>query len=67
MNLAMLTSENVTTEDTDRCMECFLSFHNIIRACLGVDAISEELLKAFGDVETPASKADAGERPSMLS
>ena len=26
MNLARLTSENVTTEDTDRCMDCFFVF-----------------------------------------
>ena len=37
-----------TIEKTEKCIGLLFSFQNTIRECVGVDKISDELLKAFG-------------------
>jgi len=37
-----------TMQRSDRCLKLLFSFQNVIRECVGVDKISNDLLRAFG-------------------
>jgi hypothetical protein len=41
-------SNSPTLERTSRCIDLLFSFQNTIRECVGVDKISDDLIKAFG-------------------
>ena len=41
-------SESLTGEKTLHCLDLFFSYQKTIRQCVGVDKISEDLLRAFG-------------------
>jgi len=53
-------SNKPTMEKTERCIDRLFSFQNVIRTCAGVDAISKDLLQAFGAVEKSGSKSSKG-------
>lgn len=44
-------SNSLSVAKTERCTELLFSFQNIVRECVGVDKISEDLLRAFGSQE----------------
>ncbi|MGQ9662018.1 MAG: hypothetical protein ACUVWX_06740 [Kiritimatiellia bacterium] len=49
-----------TMERTQKCADLLFSFQNVIRRCAGVDAISKDLLHAFGAWDKPVSYPGEG-------
>jgi len=41
-------ADSPTMKRSDRCFDLYLSFHGLIRKCVGADKISDDLLRAFG-------------------
>jgi len=54
----MLLGNSATQDKTFDCINRLFRFQNTIRECVGIDKLSEDLLKAFGSLAKERKQAD---------